>query len=143
MGSSSLEKARRYALHLPFEDAAFDTVFLQHVAMNIEDRMALYAEARRVLTPGGRFVTYDLVLRDGDVVFPPHGHATLRPASCSPRAIRARRLNEPGSRLPSGTMTPKPRSTGSRRPPPARIGNLARKLRKNRLGVLSAVLTHD
>ena len=26
------------ALHLPFEDAAFDTVFLQHVAMNIEDR---------------------------------------------------------------------------------------------------------
>jgi cyclopropane fatty-acyl-phospholipid synthase-like methyltransferase len=31
------------ALHLPFDDAAFDTVFLQHVAMNIEDRPALYA----------------------------------------------------------------------------------------------------
>ena len=28
------------ALHLPFEDAAFDTVFLQHTAMNIEDRAA-------------------------------------------------------------------------------------------------------
>ena len=25
---------------------------------------------RRVLTPGGRFATYDLVLRDGDVVYP-------------------------------------------------------------------------
>ena len=25
--------------HLPFDDAAFDTVFLQHVAMNVEDRV--------------------------------------------------------------------------------------------------------
>jgi SAM-dependent methyltransferase len=58
------------ALHLPFEDAAFDTVFLQHVAMNIEDRTALYAEVRRILRPGGRFATYDLVLRDGDVMYP-------------------------------------------------------------------------
>jgi SAM-dependent methyltransferase len=65
------------ALHLPFEDAAFDTVFLQHVAMNIEDRSALYAEVRRILTPGGRFVTYDLVLRDGDVVYPPMGARRL------------------------------------------------------------------
>jgi ubiquinone/menaquinone biosynthesis C-methylase UbiE len=58
------------ALDLPFEDAAFDTVFLQHVAMNVEDRPALYAEVRRILTPGGRFATYDLVLCDGDVVYP-------------------------------------------------------------------------
>ena len=60
----------RDALHLPFEDAAFDAVFLQYVAMNVEDRIALYAEVRRILTPGGRFATYDLVLRDGDVVYP-------------------------------------------------------------------------
>jgi SAM-dependent methyltransferase len=58
------------ALHLPFEDGAFDAVFLQHVAMNIEDRAALYAEVSRVLAPGGRFATYDVVLRDGDVVYP-------------------------------------------------------------------------
>jgi SAM-dependent methyltransferase len=58
------------ALHLPFEDEAFDAVFLQHVAMNIENRPALYAEARRILAPGGRFATYDVVLRDGDVVYP-------------------------------------------------------------------------
>jgi ubiquinone/menaquinone biosynthesis C-methylase UbiE len=57
-------------LHLPFEDAAFDTVFLQHVGMNVEDRTALYAEVRRILTVGGRLATYDLVLRDGDVVYP-------------------------------------------------------------------------
>jgi len=58
------------ALHLPFEDATFDPVFLQHVAMNLEDRDALYAEVRRILAPEGRFITYDLVLRDGDVLYP-------------------------------------------------------------------------
>jgi SAM-dependent methyltransferase len=58
------------ALHLPFPDAAFDAVFLQHVAMNIEDRAALYAEVRRLLAPGGRFATYDLVLREGEVLYP-------------------------------------------------------------------------
>ncbi len=58
------------ALDLPFEDGAFDTVFLQHVAMNIQDRAALYAGVRRVLAPGGRFATYDLVLRDGGVLYP-------------------------------------------------------------------------
>lgn len=58
------------AMYLPFEDAAFDTIFLQYVAMNIEDRPALYAEVRRIQMPGGRFVTYDLVLRKGDVLYP-------------------------------------------------------------------------
>src|SRR5262249_33659765 len=58
------------AVHPPFADAAFDAVFLQHVAMNVADRAALYAEVRRLLAPAGRFATYDLVLRDGDVVYP-------------------------------------------------------------------------
>jgi hypothetical protein len=34
------------ALHVPFEEGAFDAVFLQHVAMNVEDRGVLYAEGR-------------------------------------------------------------------------------------------------
>jgi len=61
------------ALHIPRdagEPHAFDAIFLQHVAMNIEDRAALYAEIRRVLAPGGRFATYDLVLLDGEVLYP-------------------------------------------------------------------------
>jgi hypothetical protein len=45
-------------------------VFLQHVAMNIEHRSALYSELGRILTAGGRFATYDLVLRESDVLFP-------------------------------------------------------------------------
>src|SRR5258707_9253757 len=49
---------------------AHNVLFLLHVAMNIEDRASLYAEVRRVLAPGGRFATYDLVLREGDLVYP-------------------------------------------------------------------------
>jgi SAM-dependent methyltransferase len=58
------------ALHLPFRDGSFDAVFLQHVVMNIRDRSGLYAQIRRVLVPGGRLATYDLVLRAGDLVYP-------------------------------------------------------------------------
>jgi SAM-dependent methyltransferase len=58
------------ALQPPFADDTFDVVFLLHVVMNIEDRAALYGEIRRVLAPGGRLVSYDLVLRGADVVYP-------------------------------------------------------------------------
>lgn len=44
------------ALALPFEDASFDVVCCQFGAMFFPDRVAGYAEARRVLRPGGRFV---------------------------------------------------------------------------------------
>ncbi len=58
------------ALALPFEDDRFDTVMMQHVAMNIEDRPALYGEIHRVLTRGGRFMTYDVVSQGGAPAFP-------------------------------------------------------------------------
>ena len=58
------------ALQLPFDEAALDSVFLQHVAMNISDRAALYGEVHRVLRPKGCFVTYDLVLKEGEVIYP-------------------------------------------------------------------------
>jgi SAM-dependent methyltransferase len=44
------------ALALPFEDASFDVVCCQFGAMFFPDRVAGYAEARRVLKAGGRFV---------------------------------------------------------------------------------------
>ena len=54
------------ALDLPFDDGDFDVVLLQHVAMNIADRARLYGEIRRVLKPGGKFATFDVVF-NGDV----------------------------------------------------------------------------
>ena len=44
------------AMRLPFADASFDVVCCQFGAMFFPDRGAGYAEARRVLKPGGRFV---------------------------------------------------------------------------------------
>ena len=44
------------ALHLPFDDASFDVICCQFGVMFFPDRVAGYAEARRVLKPGGHFV---------------------------------------------------------------------------------------
>jgi ubiquinone/menaquinone biosynthesis C-methylase UbiE len=44
------------ALQLPFGDAEFDVVCCQFGAMFFPNRVAGYAEARRALKPGGRFV---------------------------------------------------------------------------------------
>jgi SAM-dependent methyltransferase len=44
------------AMQLPFEDGAFDAVTCQFGAMFFPDRAAAYAEARRVLRPGGLFI---------------------------------------------------------------------------------------
>lgn len=41
--------------NLPFEDAMFGGGYSQHVTMNVEDRNKFYAEAFRVLKPGGFF----------------------------------------------------------------------------------------
>jgi SAM-dependent methyltransferase len=52
-------------------DACADAAMTVHVAMNISDKPALYAEAFRVLRPGGRFVIYDVLQGEGgDVRYP-------------------------------------------------------------------------
>jgi sarcosine/dimethylglycine N-methyltransferase len=58
------------ALDLPFEAGTFDAVLLQHVAMNISDRSALYREVRRVLKSRQRFATVDVVLNSAEPHYP-------------------------------------------------------------------------
>lgn len=149
------------ALHLPFADAAFDAVFLQHVAMNIEDRGALYAAVRRILAPGGRFATYDIVLRDGDVIYPVPWARDIATSFLFSEGDTRAALEQAGFRVVlwrDDTQTAldwfKAAMAGS--PPSglnlgvvmgpefqAKTANLARNIRENRLGVLTAVLTRD
>jgi ubiquinone/menaquinone biosynthesis C-methylase UbiE len=58
------------ALDLPFADGTFDLVWMQHVVMNVADRTALYAGIRRVLRPGGRLATYDVIRGSGAMLYP-------------------------------------------------------------------------
>ena len=67
-GDVSFETAS--ALALPFDDGGFDIALLQHVAMNIADRARLYREIRRVLKPGGRFATFDVVANGSELHYP-------------------------------------------------------------------------
>jgi ubiquinone/menaquinone biosynthesis C-methylase UbiE len=56
------------ALALPFADGQFDRATLIHVGMNVTDKAGLFAEARRVLKPGGLFCVYDLMRRRPDPI---------------------------------------------------------------------------
>jgi SAM-dependent methyltransferase len=147
------------ALQLLFEDATFDTVFLQHVAMNIEDRAALYTEVRRILAPGGRLATYDLVSGDGDVVYPVPWARDPSTSFLLSEADTRTTLEQAGFRadlwiddtaavldwfkVVMAGSPPSGLNLGMVMRPDAqpKTANVARNLRENRLGVLSAVLS--
>src|ERR1700722_19204270 len=44
---------------LPFESESFDVVFSKDAIVHIPDKAALYADIRRILRPGGRFIASD------------------------------------------------------------------------------------
>lgn len=149
------------ALHLSFEDGAFDTVFLQHVAMNIEDRPALYTEVRRVLAPGGRLATYDLVCGEGDILYPVPWARDASTSFLLSQAATRTLLEQAGfsatvwiddtdlvldwfSAVMAGPQSSGP-NLGLVMGPDFRTvtANLARNIREKRLRVLSAVLIRN
>lgn len=67
---------RASALALPFDTGTFDGAYMMHVGMNIVDKPALFAEARRVLKPSATFAIYDLMrMGPGELQFPVHWSA--------------------------------------------------------------------
>lgn len=59
------------ATDLPFADDQFDSAMTIHAAMNIPAKDRMYAEARRVIKPGGVFAVYDVMKGEGgEVLFP-------------------------------------------------------------------------
>ena len=53
---------------LAFADASFDVVFSKDAIIHVPDKEALYADALRVLRPGGQLLIGDWLRRDGDAV---------------------------------------------------------------------------
>jgi sarcosine/dimethylglycine N-methyltransferase len=145
------------ALGLPFDDGSFDVALLQHVAMNISDRAGLYREIRRVLKRGGRFATYDVVLKSGEPHYPVPWARTpatsfLFTAAATREAIEPagfRTLTWQDDSEAAKAWITQLRASGP--PPSPNLGvvmgpdfaelsaNLGRSLMESRLGVLTAV----
>jgi len=145
------------ALELPFDDGRFDAVLLQHVAMNIADRARLYREIRRVLKPGGRFATFDVVLKEGEPHYPvPWARTAATSFLLTADATRAaiepagfRTLTWQDDTEAAKAWVAQLRASGP--PPSPNLGavmgpdfaqlaaNLGRNLLEGRLGILTAV----
>ncbi|MGR8921158.1 MAG: class I SAM-dependent methyltransferase [Gammaproteobacteria bacterium] len=59
------------ATALPLPDAGFDLVWSQNMMMNVADKAAFFAEAFRVLRPGGRFAFEAVTAGNGEPVHLP------------------------------------------------------------------------
>jgi len=145
------------ALELPFDDSRFDVVLLQHVAMNIADRARLYREIRRVLKPGSRFATFDVVANGGELHYPVPWARTLATSFLLTADATRKAIEKAGFRtlawqddteaakawitqLRASGPPPSPNLSVVMGPDFAQLStNLGRNLLEGRLGILTAV----
>ncbi len=149
------------ATQLPFAENAFDAAFTIHVAMNIAAKDRMYAQARRVLKPGGRFVVYDIVQGEGGellypvpwartpaishLVRPAQMEALLREAGFHPVEVQdaTRESEDWFSQMPSSPATGQAQlpNLGLLLGPdfPQMMRNQIRNLKERRIGVMRYV----
>lgn len=78
------------ALDLPLDAASADLALLLHVGMNIEDKAGLFAEAYRVLGPGGTFAVFDVMRvedADTELIFPLPWSSVAETSFVTPPAV--------------------------------------------------------
>ena len=59
------------AVLMPFPEQTFDLAWTQHATMNIEDQEQLYREIHRVLRPGGRLASHEVMAGPGGPIYFP------------------------------------------------------------------------
>ena len=101
-------------MQLPFDDASFDAVVCQFGVMFFPDKAARFAEARRVLRPGGAFLfnVWDRIEENEFADVGDHGardRVSRRPAALhGPHAARLPRSRRDRARPGAGGFTSAP-----------------------------------